>query len=191
MLALMAAYALVKIPNLQLKRFVISGIVLTSYVVASSLSSGFLQNTSANNLKSAGEYLDTMDVNFVEVMVLPQQRSMINPQITVPILDYHTDKTLIYLSRGDSGRMSNVKDLSKISHSPVRFTWEYPVPSYYHSSHSTDLRRKALAVIYSDKEQIFSDELRLRLADYRLIKQFQSATGVFKFKTFVNLYVPN
>ncbi|WP_455204797.1 ArnT family glycosyltransferase [Kaarinaea lacus] len=186
MLALMAAYAVVGIPNHQLKRFMVAGVALTSYVIALSLSAGFLKSTSANNIKSAGAYLDAMDVNAVEVLVLPQQRSIINPQITVAMLDYHTQKTLVY-SGNDHIRVSS--EIPAISKSPVRFTWAYLIPPYYQNSFETDRDHKALAVIYSDKNQIMSDELQFRLANYRLIKQYQSATGVYKFKTFVNLYV--
>lgn len=187
MLALMAAYAVAKIPNYQFKRFMCAGVALTSYVVALSLSSGFLQTTSANNIKSAGDYLDAMDVDAVEVLVLPQQRSIVNPQITVAMLDYHTQKTLVYT---DNDRIRENSELSAISKSPVRFTWAYPIPPYYQNSYATDRDQKALAVIYSDKQQITSDEMQSKLANYRLINQYQSTTGVYKFKTLINLYVP-
>ena len=187
MLALMAGYALVQIPNTQLKNYIVSGVVLTSYIIALSLSAGFLQSNSANNLKSAGTYLNTLDVNPVEVMVLPQQRSVVNPQVALATLDYHTEKTLVYTGN----HVVNTNLGFDISQSPVRFTWEYSVPAYYHSSHQLDQTLKALAVIYSDKEQLVTDDLQSRLEGYQLLKQYQSVTGVFKYKTLVNLYVSN
>ncbi|WP_455211981.1 ArnT family glycosyltransferase [Kaarinaea lacus] len=187
MLALMAGYALTQLPNLQLRRFLVSGIVLVSYITALSLSAGFLQNTSLNNLKNAGAYLNTLDVDRVEVLVLPQQRSVVNPIISVPTLDYHTHKTLIYI---DGNHIVNSSAQFDISKSSVRFTWEYPMPDYYQNVKITRLPQKALAIIYSDKEQIATDAVQSKLLNYRLIKQFQTTSRVFKFKTLVNLYVP-
>ncbi len=188
MLVLMAGYAVAEIPNIRLKQFMVCGVVLTSYAIALSMSTGFLQNTSASNLKSAGAFLDNIDVELVEVLVLPQQRSIVNPQIAVAALDYHTNKTLLYL---DGEQPSHSSDISK---SPVRFTWEYPIPDFYQNTHTNDHAKdgtqKVLAVIYSDKEQIASSELQTGLKDYRLIKRFQAQTGVFKYKTLINLYVP-
>jgi hypothetical protein len=187
MLTLMAGYSVAKIPNKPLKNFLVCGIVLTSYGIAWSMSSGFLQNTSANNLKSAGAYLDTLNVEFVEVLVLLQRHSIVNPQIAVSALDYHTNKTLLYRD-GDS--LSHADELSNITKSPVRFTWEYPMPPYYHHTKKTDRSQTAVAVIYSDQQQLASKELQFRLADYQLLTRFQAQTGVFKYKTLINLYVP-
>jgi hypothetical protein len=188
MLVLMAGYAVVQIPNLPLTKFMVCGIVLTSYGIALSLSTGFLQNTSANNLKSAGVFLDNLDVEFVEVLALPQKRSIVNSKIAVAALDYHTNKSLLYINDDPTGHASNMSGITK---SPVRFTWEYPIPRFYQNKQKIDSVQKAMAVIYSDKQQIASSELQSRLVNYRLLKRFQAQTGVFKYKTLINLYVPD
>jgi hypothetical protein len=187
MLALMAGYSVAKISNLPLKKLLMGGVVLTSYGIAWSMSTGFLQNTSAGNLKSAGTYLDTLDVEFVGVLVLPQLRSIVNPKIAIAALDYHTNKTLVYVDGYPPSRSGAVSNISK---SPVRFTWEYPIPPYYHNTKKADRSQAAMAVIYSDNEQVESSGLQSWLVDYRLIKRFQAQTGVFKYKTLINLYVP-
>jgi 4-amino-4-deoxy-L-arabinose transferase-like glycosyltransferase len=188
MLALMAGYAVMRIPNVTLKRFGLVGVVLTSYSIVLFMSTGFLQNTSASNIKSAGELLNSLGVEFVEVVVLPQQRSVVNPQISVAALDYHTTKTLLY---NHADPLNSFGEISDISDSPVRFTWEYSIPPFYHNTREIDKIQKAIAVVYSDEQQIASKQLQTRLVNYHLIKQFAAQTGAFKYKTLINLYVPN
>lgn len=185
MLALMAAYALVELPNIRMKRFIGYGVAFSSYIMALMVATGFLQTTSANNLQAAGKYLDASKVEAVEVMVLPQHNSVVNPQIALPTLDYYTKKKIIY-KQGPIAMQAP----ANIHMSPVRFTWEYPVANYYLAAAENNTKRTVLALIYSNPGQLTSDVVHTVLQDYRLEKQLQISSGVFKFKTLVNIYVP-
>lgn len=188
MLTLMAGYAFAQIPDIPLKKLAVGGVFVTSYGIALSMSGGFLPHFSASNLQSAGAYLDNLEAEVIDVLVLPQQRSEVNPKIAVAALDYHTNKNLRYIGGGLASDTKTENQL-EISKSPVRFTWEYPMPRFYTNAQETDDTQKTLAVIYSDIHQLTSQQLQAMLKDYQLLKRFQAQAGMFRYKTFIDLYI--
>lgn len=187
MIALMAAYALAELKNSCHKIFVAYGAAGTAFLIALTMSTGFLQNTSASNIKSAGDYLNGMNIDVAEVIVLPQHRSVVNPVITIPTLDYFTGKALVY--RQDQS--FNSKQIPEhVYTSSVRFTWEYTLPSYYFQTDSSEHIDKALVVVFSDQKQLETEKLQQLLKHYRIAKSFDQTTGVFKYQTFLNIYEP-
>ncbi len=187
MLALMASYGLATLSDKRLQRFVVGGIVVCAYIVALSINNGFLQRSSAENLKAAGLYMDTLNVDVVNIVVLPQQESVVNPTVVVPALDYHSQKPLVYV---EPKALTGYLQPTGVVRSPVRFSWEMPLPAYYRNTHDSSLGQRALAIIYSDQQQLSSPGWQQLLSGYRLAKQYQSGTGAFKYTTMVNLYIP-
>lgn len=187
MLALMAAYALETLRSVSLKKFIGYGVALSSYVMALVIGTNFLPSISAYNIKKAGEYLDSTNVNAVEVVVLPQLRSTINPLISVPSLDYHLTKPVVYKPVNGLQQITRPENANT---SPVRFTWENSLPQFYTIKPIFKQQNNAIAVIYSSDKQLNSVALNTALSGHRLVKRFNTYSNVFRYKTLVNIYLP-
>ena len=132
---------------------------------------------------AAGERLDAMDVDPVEVYTLPQVRSVINPAISVPMLDLYTRKRIVYR---DSAIPRPTGET--IATSPLRFTWEYDTPSYY--APGPEPSGGAVAVISSHSGQALPEKLGGKITDLRPAGAFETPDKLFKFKSFIYLYAP-
>jgi len=191
MLALMAAYGVNEIRNIKITKFIISSAVVSALAIAMFGYMPFLQKTSAVNLSQAGKFLDSInagDAETIEVVVLPQASSMVNPAVSVPVLDLFTQKKLVY--RYDEDQIQRPASVEK---SALRFTWEYKNPDFLSdngSSVSTLKKRMPLAVIFSDTHQIIPARIAERLAGYRMAKELMTSDKVFKYQTMIRLYLP-
>jgi len=192
MLALMAAYGINEIRNVKISRFIISSAVISALVIAMFGYLPFLQNTSAVNLSQAGKYLDSIntgDAQAIEVITLPQTRSIVNPAVSVPVLDLFTQKTLVY--RYDKDLIARPRSIEKSS---LRFTWEYNNPEYYFADTGASKRRTPLVIIFSDTKQISDQIIPVRIAEriagYRLAKELTISDRVFKYQTIIRVYQP-
>jgi hypothetical protein len=183
MLALMAGYALREIRDGRLRKFVVSCAVSSALVTAVFGYLPLLKGMSAANLMAAGERLDAMDVDRVEVFTLPQERSIVNPAVSVPILDLYTGKRVVFRDGAPSPPARRT-----IATSPLRFTWEFDTPSYYAPGRSSP--GDAVAVIASHADQPLPERIAARIAGMRLSGAFAVSDGVFRFKTFVRVYRP-
>lgn len=183
MLALMAAYALSRLSDRRTAHFVVLCTVGSGIIIGSLGFCAFLKTTSAVNIKHAGAYLDGRPEKTVEVMVLPQTRSIINPAVSVPILDLFTHKRLVY--RHDAS-LHRPPQRSVLATSPVRFSWLYTPDPYY--ANAGEPGSKLIAVIASDIDQKLPAPLARRLADYRLAQIFSRSEGVFRYATIVSIY---
>ncbi len=183
MLALMAGYAMREVADRRIRRFIVSCAVVSTLVTSVFGYLPLLKRMSAVNLLAAGEHLNGMDVEAVEVYTLPQPRSVINPAIAVPILDLFTDKRIIY-----RGNMVAPPAPESIATSPLRFTWEYDTPGYFRPR--TDRpRATAVAVITAYGNQSLPDLIGAKKAsDLRLSREFVLSDEFFRFKTLVRVY---
>ncbi len=187
MLALMAAYGLDLIKDHITRRFTVLAAVVSSLVIAVFGHLAFLQTTSAANLQRAGDYLDAVDQQLIEVYTLPQIYSVINPAVSVPIMDLFTNKPIIY--RRNAG-LENVKAPPQIATSPLRFTWELPDWRFFDESQISTYSDKAIVVILSDPGQVLPAKLARDLTGYTLTKEFREQSGVFRYRTIVQIYQP-
>ncbi len=185
MLALMASYGINEIRNVKTRKFIVSSTVISALVIAIFGYLPFSQSTSAVNLKQAGKYLDTMDAETIEVVVLPGVRSIVNPAVSVPVLDLFTSKNLVY--RHDDDLIQRPGSIEKSS---LRFTWEYRNPEYYLANTGTSNRRIPIAIIFSDPGQIIPAQIAERIAGYRLVKDLSTLDRVFKHQTIIRVYQP-
>ncbi|MDH5445658.1 MAG: glycosyltransferase family 39 protein [Gammaproteobacteria bacterium] len=185
MLALMAAYTLRWIQNQEVRHYLLLSIIVTSLVLTVGAYRPFIQSTSASNLQAAGKYLDQLNVDAVEVIVLPQQLSIINPEISIPILDLYTQKTLLY--QRDTVKPSGKQDPA-IKNASLRFTWEVPLPDFYNNDDR--ITRRAIAVISSHPQQALPTDLEIHLKDYQATAQFSRTEAVFRYRTDVTVYEP-
>jgi len=184
MLALMAAYGLREIRDGEVRKHVVLCSVVSSVVIVVFGFLPFSQQASAANLKQAGEYLDSLGGDRVEVIALPQLHALVNPDVSVPILDLFTAKRLVY--RRDPVPAPAAEALSKSS---LRFTWEYRSPAYYAAA-TDGPGDNAVVVIASDPKQLPPDHIGKRLRDYRLSREFGVSENVFGYRTIVKVYLP-
>ncbi len=182
MLALMAAYGLREIRCVELRKYIVLCMVASSLTLSVLGFRPFLQQTSAVNLQQAGEYLDSLDASEVEVIALQQRYAAVNPAVSVPLLDLHTSKRLIFRSDAlaSSGR--------GVAESPLRFTWEHRNPKYYDAG-AGGPRAEAVVVIADDDAQSLPDGITQRLSGYRLSRQFIASENIFGYRTIVKVYL--
>ena len=184
MLALMAAYGLREIRDAEVRKVVVLCIVASSVVIMVFGFVPFAQKASAANLEQAGAYLDSLEANTVEVVALPQLHALVNPAVSVPILDLFTSKRLVV--RHDAVAAPATEALRNSS---LRFTWAYRNPAYYAAG--TDAPgESAVVVIASDPAQFLPASSGQRLQGYRLSRAFIVSENVFGYRTIVQVYVP-
>ena len=185
MLSLMAGYALAHIETARVRRYLALCIFLSASLFSVAGFSSFLAGSSASNIQHASEYIDSMDVSVVEIVALSQDRSAINPAMSIPLFDLHSKKQIIY-------RGNEVGDIqTPLNHhqrSPLRFTWEYNLPSYY--LHKNENTERVVVVISDSQEQVLPVEIKDRLSGYLLTRRFDNDEGIFRYKTIVDVYVP-
>lgn len=182
MLALMAAYGLREIRCAEIRKYIVLCIVASSLALSTLGFLPFLQQTSAVNLQEAGEYLDSLDVSEVGVIALQQRYAPVNPAVSVPLLDLHTSKRLIFRSHALASTGRGVDE------SPLRFTWEYRNPKYYDAG-AGGPKAEAVVVITDDAAQPLPDRIAQQLIGYRLSRQFIAAENVFGYRTIVKVYL--
>lgn len=180
MLALMASYGLREIRSVEVRRFAVSCIVISSLVVAIAGYLPFLRSTSATNLKDAGEYLNSIEADTVEVFTLPQVESEVNPAVSVPLLDLFTRKRVVYRQ----GSEASVPP-AEIETSPLRFSWEFRAPRYYAGG---GREGQAVVIIAGRRDQSLPDQVEQRLRGYRLSRAFETADDWFQYQTLVRVY---
>lgn len=186
MLALMAAYALRQIGDSRIRNYLVLCIVVSSVTVTLYGYSPFLNATSASNIKQAGEYLNKINAPMVEVIVLPQSKSSINPMVSVPLLDLFTKKNLVYWE--PPGLMSQPGQ-QQLSKSSLRFSWEYKVAKYYEARNKID--DKAIVIISDDAAQVLPAVVTERLNGFHIKQRFAQYEGVYRYSTIVEVYEAN
>ena len=185
MLALAAAYGLREIRNVEARAFAAWCAVISSLVIALFAYLPFLHTASAANLQQAGAYLDRVDAQRIEVIALEQTRAGIHPAVSVPLLDLFTRKPLAY--RPD---LTPLSPPAGIDTSPLRFTWEYPLPGYYLAATSNSDPRTAVVVILGEPSQLLPEPVAQRLAQHCLSREFMTSEGVYGYQTLVRIYQP-
>lgn len=200
MLVLMAAYGINEIRNVKINRFIVSSTVASALVITFFGYLPFLQKTSAINLSQAGKYLDSIDTGKtqeIEVITLPQANTIVNPAVSVPVLDLFTQKTLVY--RDDKGLIPDPRLIEK---SPLRFTWAYRNPKFFSQYFFTNggtspgilKKRIPVVIIFGDASQAnsqgISDQITKRIEGYRLAKELTIIDKVFRYQTLIRVYQP-
>lgn len=183
MLTLMASYGLQAVKSKELRGFIFSCILIFSVIIAIFAYLPFMGKISIVNLKNAGKFLDSLDVEVVEVFAIPQIHSGANPAVSVPILDLFTKKKIYY---DYSPEFFPPKE--EIEYSPLRFTWEYKNPNYYPTNNKVLKEKKAVAVISSEPEEILPGYLEQKIKGYNNSKVFKTCEGIFYYKTMVKMF---
>jgi len=181
MIAIMASYGIAALGNIETRKFIVSSTAVSALLIAAIAYLPFLENTSTNNIKQAGEYLDSIDGNRAEVFVLPHMDSSINPSIVVPMLDLFTKKNIVYLNRRD------IEPPQYFANLPWRWTWEVSSP-LYHTNQDSIVSDKIVVMIKSKRSQRIPPYIEQMLENYHLVQKFSRSSDVFKYKTLVYIY---
>lgn len=183
MFTLCAAYGLSVLGDAGLRRYIAMSAVAVSLVVAFAAYLPFLNGISLVNLKDAGRFLDTLEVQRAEVYTLPQEVSSGSTAIAVPILDLFTDKDIVYLN-------PDPRPSKDIKTSSLRFTWEFESPPYYEggAETGTTFDNSALVVISGFPPRDLPGEFEIDNKGFRNVRVFKTNNGVFRFGTAVTVY---
>jgi hypothetical protein len=183
MLSLAAAYGLCEIKGADMRKFFAACVITSSLAVALFAYLPFMQKLSAVNLKDAGRFLDSMEESDAEVFTIIPSDPVVDPGVTVPILDLFTRKNIIY----DYPDVLSPQARQEIEQSSLRFTLEYKNPPYYrgkgHYNEDT-----AVVVISDHINDALPSMVEKRLAGYRLAKSFGSYEEIFRYRTCVRIY---
>lgn len=183
MITLMAAYGLQAVRRDELRRFLMFGTVTSSLVIAFFVYLPFARSMSAVNLQQAGRYLDSLPEDAVEVITLRPADPVVNPAVSVPLLDLFTDKRIRYRERGD---VTPRRD--EIGRSSLRFTWEFRNPAYYAVSDAP--APDIPVVVLSDVSQgPLPPDVAARLDGYRLTRSYRMTEDLFRYTVGVRVYL--
>lgn len=184
MIALMASYGLEYFKDKEIRRFVVLCAVVSSLSVSLFGYLPFLQRISTVNLKTAGEFLNTTDGKMVEVFIFPGKDPALNPAVAVPLLDLFTKKRIVY-------RYEPITppDGEEAKNGPLRFTWEYKNPPYYHGSGYRE-ESVTVVIISGAPYEALPKDVEERMKGYRLSREFNVYEGIFAHRTIVTVYQP-
>lgn len=182
MITLMAAYGMQAIKNSELRKFIVYSAVTSSLVIALFVYLPFLQKMSAANFMSAGKYLNSLNASVVKVVTIPSKTSAMNPAVSVPILDYFTEKN-IYYDYKKTDPPGNVKM------SPLRFTWTYENPEYYKTSMRDNLLdNNPVVIITSGQKEAIPEYIKEQITGYSKVTKFDISTDFFRYSPAVIIY---
>jgi 4-amino-4-deoxy-L-arabinose transferase-like glycosyltransferase len=183
MLTLMSAYGLQEIKNRKLIQHLVFSVVGSSLAVAFFCYLPFLQTMGVQNLQAAGKYLDKINTSTAEIIIITEEKPVLNPAISVPLLDIYTQKKVYY-----TGRLLSSEERERAKSSPLRFTWEYPMPKYYSLESGQGVQPDGLAIIADRPDFSANQDLQKKIAEFSQSKNFHRTTGVFQHQTYVTIY---
>ncbi len=184
MIALMASYGLQKIRTIETRRFIVYSVVIFSAIVAFFAYLPFLSSMAPVNMKDAGRYLDSVNADSIEVFTVPSEKTIVNLAVSVPLLDFSTNKDIFYHHDPDYSL-----PFKKIEKSPLRFTWEYSNPDYYAGNPDMAVDSPVIAVISNGPMNSLPESLKERLAGYNKAAIFKTSTDRFRYSPVVSIYL--
>ena len=183
LVSLMAAYGLAVFRDHDFRKLAVACIVTTSLTVSFFAYMPFFNHASAVNLEQAGSFLNTLDIDALEVFTTPQQNYPVNPAVAVPILDLFTRKTIVY--RYWPGASSPDEDVRL---SRFRFSWEYQNPGYYAATAKGRPAKRAVVIISGRQRDEVPADAADSLSGLHSSKSFTTVNPLFRYQTLVRIY---
>jgi len=182
MIALLAARGLEVLPG-RARRFAVLAAVGFSLVTVFAVYLPFLKWVNTANVQAAGHFLDERNVAAVEVTAQPAPGVAINPEVAVPLLDYHTAARVIV--RGATLPRPPQEELRISS---FRFTWEQQLPSWYRDDAPAP-PDAAQVLIAGDPAAPLPEKLALQVAGRAPNAAFVR-DAVYRYRTLVSIWLP-
>ncbi len=173
---LMASYGLNAVRDRGTRLFICWCIAAASLVIVYSAYLPFLNSTSFANLKQAGQYLDSLNCDSVEVDAEPQTGSSGSTFAAIPLLDYYTNK-VFFCPREWPSPPANVNPET----SSMRFTWEIKRPVFYEPPVNVSA---CVSVLISDGT---NESIANRAVGRGEVKRFGHVSNVFRYQTIVTV----
>lgn len=183
MVSLTASYGLRRIEGADLRKFFAACVITSSLAVGLIAYLPFMKELSAANLKEAGRFLDSLPERNVEVFTLIPPEPVVNPSVSVPLLDFFTQKKIKYEGAG----ILAGDQRETIENSSLRFTLEFKNPSYYGGRDYSD-NDTVVAVISESANDPLSSEIERLTAGYRPIAVFDKYEGIFRYRTSIRIF---
>lgn len=182
LLALLAARGLEALPG-RARRFAVLAAVGYSLVMVLAVNLPFLQWVNTANLMAAGRFLDERGVTAVEVAVQSAPAVTVNPEIAVPLLDYHTRARVL---APDPAPDRPPEEELRVS--SFRFSWERPLAPWYRTD-GLSPPGAAQVLITGAPDAPLPGELALRIRG-RLPDAVFARDAVFRYRTLVSVWLP-
>ncbi|HEY5998335.1 MAG TPA: glycosyltransferase family 39 protein [bacterium] len=182
MIALLAARGLAALPG-RSRRFAALAAVGFSLVTVFAVDLPFLQWVNTANLRDAGRYLDARGVREAAVAVVPTPGLALNPEVAVPLLDYHTAARVVTL-----GPAPAPPPPEQLRTSSFRFSWEGALPAWYRSA-SAPGAGTALVLVSGDPAAPLPAALAERVGSRPPDAVFWR-DAVFRFRTLASVWLP-
>jgi hypothetical protein len=183
MLALMSSYGIMQLQFPKIRKLIAACIVFTSFLFSLGGYLPFLNRMSAKNLQNAGKYLDDQKIASAWIVPLPKKEQILNSDISIPLLDIYSTADLLRLPNQEVETV----DQQKIATSSLRFTWEYPLPSYYLLKDG-EPQPQGLVIVTSEENQAMPLTVKIFARKFKHKKIFNSSTGWFTHTTIVTVY---
>lgn len=180
-IALMASYGLAAFKEKSIRIFIACIIVSSSLTMLYAVYLPFFMTTSMMNIKMAGEALDKLESESVQVTVLPQVHSEGSSFVTIPLLDFFTDKRIISNQKWPNMKPANIPD-----HSPLLFTWVLNKPAFY-ELHDEENSAGTQAVISSEDTAHSTVQMDYASQEHKVYR-FAKSSGAFRYQTFISVF---
>ncbi len=181
MLCLMASYGLLHISRALNPGFVALSTAACSFALAYTAFLPFQQSTSAENIRDAAGYLNSLDISAVEVITPIPGTCVMNPSVSVPLLDLFLRVPVRYRYSGTEYPIPGDLDTS-----PLRFTWTYRNPPYYAGDGKAE--KIGIAVITDSTERDLGHLLHDETEKFAQIRTFAVRDDVYQHQTLVTVY---
>jgi hypothetical protein len=182
MLSLMASYGLMLIKDNLNARFVALSTFAFSFAIAFAAFLPFLQSTSPVNIKEAARYLDSLDIQTVRVLTPLPEDYVMDPSVSVPLLDLYTQKKISYHYEKADYPLPEDFETSRL-----RFTWTYKNPEYYRGDERKEGSR-AVVVITDSTERELPVHLRKEVEGLSRQRVFGVRDNAYQHQTLVTVY---
>jgi hypothetical protein len=181
LVALLAAYGIRGLSDRAVRRHLALAIVGPSLLLALGAFLPFLKSMGERNLQQAGNYLNELNVDRISVFVLSDPEPVLDPRVTIPLLDLFADGQLVHQPLAPIGERP-----AWVAESPLRFTWELPLPDFYFQSEGR--AAEAVVVISNSPQPNLPPGVLESNAGLGREKRFVNDTGIFQHRTFVVVY---
>jgi len=181
MLCLMASYGLMQVTRALNPEFVALSAAACSFALAYTAFLPFQQSTSAENIRDAAGYLNSLDLAAVEVITPLPGTYVMNPSASVPLLDLFLRAPIRYRYRGTEYPVPEDLDTS-----PLRFTWTYRNPPYYAGHGKAE--KVGVALITDTTEVNLDQLLHDRTERFTHKRIFALRDDVYQHQTLITVY---
>ncbi|MDF1615480.1 glycosyltransferase family 39 protein [Desulfurivibrio dismutans] len=182
LLALLAGYGLRDLADPGLRRHLLVVIAGSSLLLAGGAFKPFLNSTGDRNLLEAGRFLDTLPRQPIGVVVLSEHDPVLDPRVTLPLLDLFTNQKVVYLPPATPPPQP-----PGVTESPLRFSWEMHLPEFYLPAPAAPPPETVVVIKGSPTARI-PPETIMMLDGYHHLQQFSADSGIFQYRPLVLIY---